>query len=567
MVSNSGTMFIASAVAAQQARLPSAGRATSSRSRHRLALGDDVVRQRARRRSGDARRPPTSRIASSVARALGVVEVRRTQRPRRARARARAAPTRARFVERAGSRATTPARASSSATTASCTSAFWRRSSDGEMKAEHFDRALQRRQPPLARAARRRALRATRAMIVEIGDELGAASRTAAARPCGARAGAQPVSASRSPRAAHRCRPAPGDTARPRDADCRRARRRRARSSSGVGVTSRADSDSSAPSAMHLVEVVVERDAPPARGSRSRACRRSRTDCRRGRRRSTSPCAGTRGSAATPAPNVARERVLERRRTAAATRAGTCSGSRRGRSRSRRAPCSLDRRSIAVCHSVSTCALQSVSQSARLVRRERGAVAPACSRRAISRSQSRMLLRCTSVGCAVSTGLTSASREPRAPSRRARRRASRSRSSACARLPGCGGDARERVRAPAPILVHVLGDVGELREIAERAHDVQRLRDRQLVEQRGELGAHRGGVGGVGAAKADGRLANRLDAREAVVARLPRAPRRRASGRAAACLRAAEDRGRRNRRHAGCLRKATSQFRRAAPRD
>ncbi len=41
--------------------------------------------------------------------------------------------------------------------------------------------------------------------------------------------------------------------------------------------------------------------------------------------------------------------------------------------------------------------------------------------------------------------------------------------------------------AAAAVLVHVLGDVGEVREIAERAHDVERLRDRQRIEQRGQF--------------------------------------------------------------------------------
>ncbi len=56
-------------------------------------------------------------------------------------------------------------------------------------------------------------------------------------------------------------------------------------------------------------------------------------------------------------------------------------------------------RSIAVSHSLSTSACSA---------RSRAAVAGSITSRAISRSHSRMLWRCTSVGCAVSTGLTRA---------------------------------------------------------------------------------------------------------------------------------------------------------------
>ena len=40
----------------------------------------------------------------------------------------------------------------------------------------------------------------------------------------------------------------------------------------------------------------------------------------------------------------------------------------------------------------------------------------------------------------------------------------------------------ERMHAAAPVLVHVLGNVDEVRKIAERAHDMQRLGDGQVVE-------------------------------------------------------------------------------------
>src|SRR3989442_1607589 len=70
--------------------------------------------------------------------------------------------------------------------------------------------------------------------------------------------------------------------------------------------------------------------------------------------------------------------------------------------------CSLVSRSIAVCHRASTwrynpACMASCSPGVSALRSRH------CSRRTISRSQSRMLLRWTSVGCAVSTGLTSAS--------------------------------------------------------------------------------------------------------------------------------------------------------------
>ena len=80
--------------------------------------------------------------------------------------------------------------------------------------------------------------------------------------------------------------------------------------------------------------------------------------------------------------------------------------------------------------------------------------------------------------------------------------------------------AGERVRAPAAILVHVLGEVREVREVAERAHHVQRLTDRQPVEQRRELGFHLRRCVRARAAEADRRLAYRFDPQEALVTRL-----------------------------------------------
>ena len=76
------------------------------------------------------------------------------------------------------------------------------------------------------------------------------------------------------------------------------------------------------------------------------------------------------------------------------------------------------------------------------------------------------------------------------------------------------------MRAPAPVLVHVFGDVGQMREIAERADDFERLRDRQLVEQAGELVLDRRRVVRRCAAQTDRRLPDRLDAGIAALARL-----------------------------------------------
>src|SRR5688572_22034967 len=108
--------------------------------------------------------------------------------------------------------------------------------------------------------------------------------------------------------------------------------------------------------------------------------------------------------------------------------------------------------------------------------------------RAISRSQSRMLWRCTSVGCAVSTGATWA-------------RANQARSVG--------------VRAAAAVLLLVLGDVEQVREVAERAHQVQRLVEVQRVQLALELGTARRFL-----VERHGRLADALDALERCLAHL-----------------------------------------------
>jgi hypothetical protein len=47
--------------------------------------------------------------------------------------------------------------------------------------------------------------------------------------------------------------------------------------------------------------------------------------------------------------------------------------------------------------------------------------------------------------------------------------------------------ASQSVRPAAAVLVDVLGDVDEMREVAERADDVERLRDRKVGEERFEF--------------------------------------------------------------------------------
>src|SRR5512138_2073591 len=59
----------------------------------------------------------------------------------------------------------------------------------------------------------------------------------------------------------------------------------------------------------------------------------------------------------------------------------------------------------------------------------------------------------------------------------------------------------------APVLVHILGNVEQMREIAERTHYMQRLVDGQRIELRGELRVIR-----LAAPEADRALADGLDA-------------------------------------------------------
>src|SRR5882724_7868330 len=144
------------------------------------------------------------------------------------------------------------------------------------------------------------------------------------------------------------------------------------------------------------------------------------------------------------------------------------------------ATCSLVLRSIEVSHRRSTSARIASSRS------------PFCasaSNRAISRSHSRMLWRWTSVGCAVSTGLTCARQNhcirPSKPT-------CFTSSSACDRLPGRRG-------APAWAC----------------AHHVHRLVDVERIQQAIELR-----LAPVLLAEADRRLTDALDAPERIAARL-----------------------------------------------
>ena len=73
-------------------------------------------------------------------------------------------------------------------------------------------------------------------------------------------------------------------------------------------------------------------------------------------------------------------------------------------------------------------------------------------------------------------------------------------------------------RAALPLLVAVLGDIEQMREIAECAHHIQALSVRQAVEYAGQLGAHRAGLARLGTAKAHRGLAHVFDQRIAGLA-------------------------------------------------
>ena len=270
-------------------------------------------------------------------------------------------------------------------------------------------------------------------------------------------------------------------------------------------------------------------------------CRQRRTDCRRGRRRSTSPAAGTAAARSARRPdgaNRACEPRLERQVELAAPRRGTCSDSRRGRCRSRPSRSACDSRIIAVCHSTSTCRWRPDSNSRASSGVSSTAVAP--------------LQQPDDLALAIENALALDLGRMRGE-HRAHLRVGEPRAISAAAPTPCVGEAiervgeaaalrrraGERVRAPAAVLVHVLGEVREMREVAERAHDVQRLADRQLVQQCRELGLHRrrcvaGPRGGSGSPSGVW-----LRRAESGVTASARAARRPAAARAAACRRAA----------------------------
>ena len=74
--------------------------------------------------------------------------------------------------------------------------------------------------------------------------------------------------------------------------------------------------------------------------------------------------------------------------------------------------------------------------------------------------------------------------------------------------------------AAATVLVHVLGDVDEMREIAERADDIQRLRNGEVGQQRVELPFDAWRVVRDRAAEADSGLPDGFDPRIAGFAAL-----------------------------------------------
>src|SRR4030081_140227 len=76
------------------------------------------------------------------------------------------------------------------------------------------------------------------------------------------------------------------------------------------------------------------------------------------------------------------------------------------------------------------------------------------------------------------------------------------------------------MRWTAAILMHILGNVGEMREITEGADDVQHVADRQGIEQCGQFVAGAGGFVSRGTAEKDRRPPDRLDTGEPVLAGL-----------------------------------------------
>ena len=163
-----------------------------------------------------------------------------------------------------------------------------------EVEAEHVDGTPQRVEP--TRGERRRAVGCERRGDgVEIGTKAPLASRTVIRSHSVAVAARTPTRRGPSPQGARRRRRAHCDRVRRRGADSRRAPALRARArpasagSAAMTATIRRPAGALRPGSART-------PAPTARESRTPACRRRRTGCRRDRRRSTNRCAGTEGA-------------------------------------------------------------------------------------------------------------------------------------------------------------------------------------------------------------------------------------------------------------------------------
>ena len=158
-----------------------------------------------------------------------------------------------------------------------------------------------------------------------------------------------------------------------------------------------------------------------------------------------------------------------------------------------------------VCHRVAMRACSSArlaSASFGVSGRSRSA-----SRRAMSCSASRMLLRCTSVGWAVSTGTISASSKKSSTVSRVdagRLQFGQREADAAGLRRGAG----QQVGAAAADVVLVLGDIGQVRKIGKRAHHRDGLLAREFFQQGAQFDV---GIGVVFAAKAHGGLADGFD--------------------------------------------------------
>jgi hypothetical protein len=91
-------------------------------------------------------------------------------------------------------------------------------------------------------------------------------------------------------------------------------------------------------------------------------------------------------------------------------------------------------------------------------------------------------------------------------------------SMAAIRLPRCGGDPASACARRRRFWCTSSGEVGEVREVRERAHDRERLRDAEVVQLRGQLAPDGRGALRIRAPEADGRLPDALHALEDRVA-------------------------------------------------